>query len=65
MLQDEDVPMNELYERGELLLYKATVLREGGKFVKALAVLDNCRVYTWKLLGSRSFAHLVEPSLQL
>jgi hypothetical protein len=42
--QGDDIPANELYERGELLLYKAAVLREGGKFVKALAVLDKSQV---------------------
>ena len=41
---EEEQPVAERYERGELLLYKATVLREGGKFVKALALLNDSEV---------------------
>lgn len=57
--QGDDIPANELYERGELLLYKAAVLREGGKFVKALAVLDKSQNKIQDQLG------LIEQRAQL
>ncbi len=42
--KDEDALLSERYERGELLLYKAEVLREGRSFVKALKVLNDSQV---------------------
>lgn len=36
----EEEPASEAYERSELLLYKASVLAEGGKATDALALLD-------------------------
>lgn len=42
--QEEEEPASEAYERSELLLYKASVLAEGGKAADALALLDNNQV---------------------
>jgi N-alpha-acetyltransferase 15/16, NatA auxiliary subunit len=40
----EEEPASEVYERSELLLYKASVLAEGGKAADALALLDTNQV---------------------
>jgi hypothetical protein len=40
----EEEPASEAYERSELLLYKASVLAEGGKAADALALLDGNQV---------------------
>lgn len=47
----EEEPASEAYERSELLLYKASVLAEGGKAADALALLDANQVGHLKSLG--------------
>mmetsp|Transcript_31747 Transcript_31747/g.90154 ORF Transcript_31747/g.90154 Transcript_31747/m.90154 type:complete len:895 (+) Transcript_31747:199-2883(+) len=37
----EEVPASEAYEHSEMLLYKATILEEAGKFEDSLKVLDS------------------------
>lgn len=40
----QEEPASEAYERSELLLYKASVLAEGGKHAEALSLLDGNQV---------------------
>ena len=46
VLQEELSP-NEAYEHSEMLLYRAMVLNEGGKYNEALTHLDLCQVRLW------------------
>lgn len=46
----EEEPASEAYERSELLLYKASVLAEGGKHAEALSLLDSNQVHIRPIL---------------
>lgn len=52
----EDELASEAYERSELVLYKASVLSEGGKAAEALSLLDASQVGL--RLGSSALADL-------
>ncbi len=53
----EEEPAAEAYERSELVLYKASVLAEGGKAAEALALLDASQVgMFWDLVAYASLS---------